>query len=359
MIGMPASRIWNRIFIGLALLVLAYAVLAPLTSLDAAQALSIPLLTDKLWFRLATITAMFVVMATAWNIIGGLTGYAAFGNVAFFGIGAYTVGMLVARAKWPFLLALPLSPVAATLFAFLIGVPLLRLRGHYFAVASLGVGVAVGELVQNLDFRGDAIFGGASGLFMPILPVPNRDLYFFYLMLGAAGLSIGVTWLVLRSRFGYGLIAIRENEEAAAVIGINTTAYKVAAFALAAALTGLAGGIFAQWNVFIDQENSFPIAYNVEMILMALLGGTGTVLGPAAGAVVLQLLIQFLSGSLPITLDLPFVPEDAMPVLAQVVLGVLLTLVVVFAPRGVIDFFGGRSRLSIAYLRRSLRETSI
>ncbi len=359
MIGMPASRIWNRIFIGLALLVLAYAVLAPLTSLDAAQALSIPLLTDKLWFRLATITAMFVVMATGWNIIGGLTGYAAFGNVAFFGIGAYTVGMLVARAKWPFLLALPLAPVAATLFAFLIGVPLLRLRGHYFAVASLGVGVAVGELVQNLDFRGEPIFGGASGLFMPILPVPNRDLYFFYLMLGAAGLSIGVTWLVLRSRFGYGLIAIRENEEAAAVIGINTTAYKVAAFALAAALTGLAGGIFAQWNVFIDQENSFPIAYNVEMILMALLGGTGTVLGPAAGAVVLQLLIQFLSGSLPITLDLPFVPEDAMPVLAQVVLGVLLTLVVVFAPRGVIDFFGGRSRLSIAYLRRSLRETSI
>jgi branched-chain amino acid transport system permease protein len=358
-IGMPSSRIWNRIFIGLALLVLAYAVLAPLTSLDAAQALNIPLLTDKLWFRLATITAMFVVMATAWNIIGGLTGYAAFGNVAFFGIGAYTVGMLVARAKWPFLLALPLSPVAATLFAFLIGVPLLRLRGHYFAVASLGVGVAVGELVQNLDFRGEPIFGGASGLFMPILPVPNRDLYFFYLMLGAAGLSIGVTWLVLRSRFGYGLIAIRENEEAAAVIGINTTAYKVAAFALAAALTGLAGGVFAQWNVFIDQENSFPIAYNVEMILMALLGGTGTVLGPAAGAVVLQLLIQFLSGSLPITLDLPFVPEDAMPVLAQMVLGVLLTLVVVFAPRGVIDFFGGRSRLSIAYLRRSLRETSI
>jgi branched-chain amino acid transport system permease protein len=358
-IGMPSSRIWNRIFIGLALLVLAYAVLAPLTSLDAAQALNIPLLTDKLWFRLATITAMFVVMATAWNIIGGLTGYAAFGNVAFFGIGAYTVGMLVARAKWPFLLALPLSPVAATLFAFLIGVPLLRLRGHYFAVASLGVGVAVGELVQNLDFRGEPIFGGASGLFMPILPAANRDLFFFYLMLGAAGLSIGVTWLVLRSRFGYGLIAIRENEEAAAVIGINTTAYKVAAFALAAALTGLAGGVFAQWNVFIDQENSFPIAYNVEMILMALLGGTGTVLGPAAGAVVLQLLIQFLSGSLPITLDLPFVPEDAMPVLAQMVLGVLLTLVVVFAPRGVIDFFGGRSRLSIAYLRRSLRETSI
>ena len=359
MIAVAGSRLWNRIFIGLALAVLAYAVLAPLTSLESAQALNLPLLTDKLWFRLATITAMFAVMATAWNIIGGLTGYAAFGNVAFFGIGAYTTGMLIAKARWPFLVALPLAPLAAAIFAVLIGMPLLRLRGHYFAVASLGVGVAVGELVQNLDYRGEPIFGGASGLFLPIVAVPDRDLYFFYLMLGAAAVSIAITWVVLRSRFGYGLIAIRENEEAAAVIGVNTTVHKVAAFALAAALTGLAGGIFAQWNVFIDQENSFPIAYNVEMILMALLGGTGTVFGPAAGAVLLQLLIQFLSGSLPITLNLPFVPEDAMPVLAQVVLGVLLAVVVIFAPRSVIDFFGGRSRLSIAYLRRSLRETSI
>lgn len=359
MIGMTASRRWNRIFIGVAVAVVAYAVLAPLSSLDAAQSAGLPLLTDKLWFRLATITAMFVVMASAWNIIGGLTGYAAFGNVAFFGIGAYTTGMLIAKAKWPFLLALPFAPVTAGAFAALVGLPLLRLRGHYFAVASLGVGVAVGELVQNLDFRGQPMFGGASGLFMPIFAVPNRDLFFFYLMLGAAGIAVAATWVVLRSRFGYALIAIRENEDAAAVIGVNTTFYKVAAFSLAAALTGLAGGIFAQWNVFIDQENSFQIEYNVEMILMALLGGTGTVFGPAAGAVLLQFLIQFLSGTLPITLSLPFVPSDAMPVVAQVILGLLLLIVVIFAPRGVIDFFGGRSRFSLSHLRHSLRETSI
>jgi len=359
MIGMSASRLWNRIFIGLALAVLAYAVLAPLTSLSAAQSLNVPLLTDRLWFRIATIIAMFVVMATAWNIIGGLTGYAAFGNVAFFGIGAYTTGMLIAKAKWPFLLALPLSPVAAAAFAALVGLPLLRLRGHYFAVASLGVGVAVGELVQNIDYQGQPMFGGASGLFLPIFSIGDRGLFFFYLMLGAAAISIAVTWFVLRSRFGYGLIAIRENEEAAAVIGVNTTAYKVAAYALSAALTGLAGGIFSQWNVFINQENAFPIEYNVQMILMALLGGTGTVFGPAAGAVVLQLLIQFLSGTLPVTLSLPFVPSDAMPVIAQIILGLMLMVVVIFAPRGVIDFFGGRSRLSLAYLRRSLRETSL
>ncbi len=354
-----SSRLSRRVLLALAIAVVAYAVLAPLTSLDAAQSLNVPLLADRLWFRIATITAMFITMATAWNVIGGLTGYAAFGNVAFFGIGAYTTGMLIVKARWPFLLALPLSPVAAALFASLVGLPLLRLRGHYFAVASLGVGVAVGELVQNIDYQGQPVFGGATGLFLPILSVPNRDVFFFYLMLGAAALAIAVTWWVKRSRFGYGLIAIRENEEAAEVIGVNTTAYKVAAFTLAAALTGLAGGIFSQWNVFINQENSFPIEYNVQMILMALIGGAGSLFGPAAGAVLLQLLIQFLGGTLPITLDLPFLPTGARPIFAQVILGLLLVIVVVFAPRGIIDFFGGRSRLSLAYFRRSLRETSI
>ncbi len=360
MIATAASkRRWQRIFLIVGAILAAYALLAPLTSLDAAQSANVPLLADKFWFQIATNIAMFIVMATAWNIIGGIAGYAAFGNVAFFGIGAYTTGMLIAKAKWPFLLALPFAPVVAAAFAALVGLPLLRLRGHYFAVASLGVGVAVGELVQNIDYAGQPAFGGASGLFLPIFRIDNRGLFFFYLMSAAAALSIAVTWWVLRNRFGYGLIAIRENEEAASVLGVNTTAYKVAAFALAAALTGLAGGIFSQWNVFVNQDNVFPIAYNVQMILMALLGGTGTVFGPAAGAILLYLLIQFLGGTLPISIDIPFVSTTARPVVAQIILGVLLVGVVIFVPRGIIDFFGGRARLSLGYLRRSLRETSL
>jgi branched-chain amino acid transport system permease protein len=359
MVKGDSNRRWRRIFLIVAAIAGAYALLAPLTSLDAAQSANVPLLADRLWFHLATIIAMFIVMATAWNIIGGITGYAAFGNVAFFGIGAYTTGMLVAKARWPFLLSLPIAPLVSAAFAALVGLPLLRLRGHYFAVASLGVGVAVGELVQNIDYRGQPVFGGASGLFLPIYAIDNRGLFFFYLMLAAAASSIAVTWWVLRSRFGYGLIAIRENEEAAAVLGVNTTAYKVAAFSLAAALTGLAGGIFSQWNVFINQDNAFPIEYNVQMILMALLGGTGTVFGPAAGAVLLQLLIQFLGGTLPISIEIPFVSTTARPIVAQIILGLLLVGVVIFVPRGIIDFFGGRARLSLGYLRRSLRETSL
>ena len=319
-------------------LALAFVVLAPLTSIDAAQQAGLPLLTDKLWFRIATTVAMFVVMASAWNIIGGLTGYASFGNVAFFGLGAYTSGVVVSNLRLPFGLALVLAPVVAAAFALLIGIPLLRLRGHYFAVATLGVGVAVGEVVNNID-----PLGAATGLFLPII---RSDLLFFYLMLGAAILAVLTTWVILRTRFGYGLLAIRENEEAAAVIGVNTTFYKVAAFCIAAALTGIAGAIFAQWNSFINQDNAFAISDNVQMILMAVIGGTGTVLGPVAGAISLELIIQTLAGG------------GSGSVFSQIGLGVLLAVCVIFIPRGVIDFFGGRSRLSLRYFRQTLRETS-
>ena len=319
-------------------LALAFVILAPLTSTDAAQQFGLPLLTDKLWFRIATTVAMFVVMASAWNIIGGLTGYASFGNVAFFGLGAYTAGAVVTNLKWPFALSLLLAPTVAATFALIVGIPLLRLRGHYFAVATLGVGVAVGEVVNNIE-----PLGAATGLFLPIV---RSDLLFFYLMLGAAVLAVLTTWVILRTRFGYGLLAIRENEEAAAVIGVNTTFYKVAAFCIAAALTGLAGGIFAQWNSFINQENVFAISDNVQMILMAVIGGAGTVLGPVAGAISLELIIQTLAGG------------GSGSVYSQIGLGVLLAVCVIFIPRGVIDFFGGRSRLSLRYFRQTLRETS-
>jgi len=328
----------RRSVVAIAAVALAFVILAPLTSIDAAQQAGLPLLTDKLWFRIATTVAMFVVLASGWNIIGGLTGYASFGNVAFFGLGAYTVGVLVQNLGWPFALALVAAPGVAAVFALIIGLPLLRLRGHYFAVATLGVGVAVGEVVNNVG-----ALGASTGLFLPIV---RSDLIFFYLMLGTAVLAVLTTWIILRTRFGYGLLAIRENEEAAAVIGVNTTFYKVAAFCVAAALTGLAGGIFAQWNSFINQENVFAITDNVQMILMAVIGGAGTVLGPVAGAIALELIIQTLAGG------------GSGAVYSQIGLGVLLAVCIIFIPRGVIDFFGGRSRLSLRYFRQTLRETS-
>jgi len=343
------GRLVRRVILVAFLVVVAALLVLPLTLTSQAldnnldpETLGIDWLVNRSIVHLETTIALFVTLAVAWNIIGGLTGYAAFGNVAFFGLGAYTVAFMTDqhRLHLPFAVALPVAPVVPVVFAALIGVPLLRLRGHYFAIATLGTGIAVGEVIKNLD-----VFGGATGLFPRIFH--SADWLFFYLMAGTAGLSVLVTWLILRSRFGYGLIAIRENEEAAAVLGVNTTAYKVAAFCIAAALTGLAGGVFAEWNSFINQESVFSIDYNVQMILMAIVGGAGTLFGPVAGAIVLEWLIQTLAGG------------GAAAIYAQMGLGVLLAVTVIFLPRGVVDFFGGQSKLSLAYLRRSLRETSV
>lgn len=330
------------VLVGATVVVLAVVLLAPLTTTDQADSLGLPALVDRSQIRILTTVAMFVVMASAWNLVGGLTGYSSFGNVAFFGLGAYACAVAVDahRLHLPLVAGVLLAPVVAAAFAALVGLPLLRLRGHYFAIATLGTAIAVGEVVKNVEF-----LGGATGLFPPILR--QADLLFLYLMIGAAALAIVVTRLVMRSRFGFGLVAIRENEEAARVIGVNATAHKVAAFALAAALTGLAGGIFALWNSFIDQELGFSLDFNIQMILMAVVGGAGTLFGPVVGAVALELLVQTLAG------------RSDVAVYAQIGLGLLLAITVIFVPRGIVDFFGGSSRPSLAYLRRSLRETGV
>jgi branched-chain amino acid transport system permease protein len=336
------GRALRRALLIVSLVALVLVLLAPLTTTDQADTLGLPQLLDRSQLRIMTTVAMFVVLASAWNLVGGLTGYSSFGNVAFFGLGAYTCAVAVDlhRLHLPLAAGLALAPVVPAIFAVLVGLPLLRLRGHYFAIATLGTAVAVGEVVKNIEF-----LGGATGLFPPILR--RADLLFLYLMVATALLAVGITWLVLRSRFGYGLIAIRENEEAAQVLGVNTTAHKVAAFALAAALTGLAGGIFALWNSFINQELGFSLDFNIQMILMAVVGGAGTLFGPVLGAVVLELLIQVLAG------------RSDVAIYAQIGLGLLLAVTVIFVPRGIVDFFGGSSRLSLAHLRRSLRETGV
>jgi branched-chain amino acid transport system permease protein len=336
------GRRLRRLLLAIAAIALLLVLVAPLTTTDQADSLGLPVLVDRSQLRIMTTIAMFVVLASAWNLVGGLTGYGSFGNVAFFGLGAYTCAVAVDlhRLHLPVAAGIALSPVVPALYAVLVGLPLLRLRGHYFAIATLGTAVAVGEVVKNIEY-----LGGATGLFPPILR--RADLLFLYLMVGAALLAVVVTRLVLRSRFGYGLIAIRENEDAAQVIGVNTTAHKVAAFALAGALTGLAGGVFALWNSFINQELGFSLDFNIQMILMAVVGGAGTLFGPVLGAVALELLIQSLAG------------RSDVAVYAQIGLGLLLAITVIFVPRGIVDFFGGSSRLSLAHIRRSLRETGV
>ena len=255
------------------------------------------------------------VLAQSWNIIGGFTGYPSFGNSVFYGLGSYGVAIAMVQWKLSFGVGLLLGVAFAVAFALLLGLPVLRLRGHYFAIATLALGQVMTAIVSNVEIAGRNI-----GLVLPIL---KNDVLFYELSLMVlVAVTLTVAWLT-RSRFGFGLIAIRENEEAAAVMGINTTLYKVVAFTLSGAFTALAGGIHAYWITFLDPESAFDISLNVKMIIMTVFGGSGTVFGPLFGAFLLSGISEVLA--------------TKMTSVASLFFGLVIVVAVVLMPRGLAD----------------------
>lgn len=255
---------------------------------------------------------LLATVAQGWNIIGGFTGYPSFGNSVFYGLGAYGVGIAMAQFQLPFWVGLLAGLALGVIFAGVLGIAVLRLKGHYFAICTLGLAFVMTAIVSNLPLAGSNI-----GLVLPLL---KSDVLFYELALALVVLAtLAVYWLA-RSRFGFGLIAIRENEEGAAVMGVNTTLYKVLAFTLSGVLSSLAGGIHAYWITFIDPESAFDIGLNVKMIIMAVFGGAGSVLGPVVGALVLsgvsEVLATRVTGS------------------ASMFFGLVIVVAVVFMPRG-------------------------
>ena len=276
---------------------------------------------------------MLAILAESWNIIGGFTGYASFGNVAFFGLGAYTTGILMTKVALPLPVALAGATVVPMLFAAAIGLPILRLKGHYFAIATLGVAETVREVVYNVELT-----GAGTGLVMPIARTPAL---FFYLMLAILVAVTLVNGWLARSRFGYGLVAIREDEDAAAAMGIDTARYKTIAFAISGAFAGITGGVFAYWITFIDPDAVFRVIITLQMIIMAVFGGAGTVVGPLLGALVLASVSEVLSTQL--------------VALAELFNGLIVILVVLFMPKGLVEVLKA-GRGSFRVMTRNLRE---
>jgi branched-chain amino acid transport system permease protein len=258
---------------------------------------------------------LLAVLAQGWNIIGGYTGYASFGNSVFYGLGTYGVGIAMVQWELPFAVGLVFGVVLSVVFAVLLGIPVLRLRGHYFAIATLALALVMAAIVSNVKLAGQNI-----GL---VLPPLNNDVLFYESALGLLVVATLTIFWLSRSRFGFGLIAIRENEEGAAVMGVNTTLYKVLAFALSGVFSALAGGIHAYWVTFIDPESAFDISLNVKMIIMAVFGGPGTVLGPIVGAFSLSAISEFLSSEVTNIAGLFF--------------GLVVVAAVVLMPRGLAD----------------------
>jgi branched-chain amino acid transport system permease protein len=224
---------------------------------------------------------MYAAMAYGWNLIGGYTGYVSFGNVTFFGIGAYSAAVLSAHGIDNLAAGVALGAIASAAFAVVIGIPVLRLKGHYFGIATLGIALAVADIVANLD-----ALGGTSGLAVHQVDDAHFTVYYYAMWLVALAAILG-TYVIARSKLGYAFVAIRENEDAAAVLGIWATRYKVTAWAIGAMMAGAAGAIFAPANGFIDPSITFATDANVFPIAMTILGGIGTVAGPFIGAVIL------------------------------------------------------------------------
>jgi branched-chain amino acid transport system permease protein len=233
---------------------------------------------------------LYAMLAQAWNVLAGYCGQISLGHAVFFGTGAYTSTLLIRQlglTPWAGMLA---GAALAVALSQGIGYPVFRLRGHYFAIATIAVGEIVQTLVINWDWA-----GGARGLFVPIrrpdsfvnFQFHESKQTYYYIALGLMLLALWLTRRMERSRTGYYFRAIREDQDAAASLGIPVARYKQRAMALSAGLTALGGTFWAQYILFIDPESVLPLSLSILICLVAVLGGVGTLWGPLIGAAIL------------------------------------------------------------------------
>jgi len=265
-------------------------------------------------------TFMYAAMAVAWNIIGGFAGYLSFGHAAFFGLGGYTTGLLLVHAGLSPFLTAPVGGVVAAVFAAMTGYPCMRLRGPYFAVVTMILGLIVRALVLNFPWT-----GAAGGLWMPLPPwepLAARRV-FYYAMLAVFVLTVLTARAVRIGKMGVGLEAIREDEDAAQSIGVPAVRLKISALMLSAGLTGLVGGIYAYDRSYIHPDFMFDLNLSVLAVLMALLGGRQSWFGPVLGAVVVRFVDEILT---------IWIGTEA----ARIIFGLGLALVIVLLPDGLL-----------------------
>ena len=280
--------------------------------------------------RLLFVTFVWVTVSVAWNLLGGFGGQVSFGFAVFYGLGAYAAALSLNRGISP-ILSFLLAGSVAVLASLLVGLPTFRLKGPYFAIATIGASEAVRVVMTNVS-----ITGGASG-YRIMETGTFHQLQHFYTALALAVIAVAISILVRSSKFGLALIAIREDEEAASDLGVNPFRAKLLAHALAAALTGAAGGVYARYAAFIHPQGVFAFSVGVAILLMPIIGGVGTVWGPVIGAVVYGLVHEELIASF--------------PQLHLLLYGSLLILIIFFEPGGVIGLLEKSFRV-FAHTRR-------
>ena len=262
---------------------------------------------------------LYVALGSAWNILGGFAGQLSLGHAAFFGIGAYTSAVIASKTSLSPWLAIVISPLVVLPIALIVGWICFRLRGPYFTLAT----IAVGEVVRLVTLNWTSLTGGAVGVVIhPSVFDGTSKLPYYYVILVIALSSIMLCSVLSRRKLGYYLMSIREDEETAESIGIDTTRYKLVALALSASLTAITGAFYANYFLFVDPTIVLPLALSVEIVLIAIIGGLGTVAGPILGAILLKLSSEL------------FRNEFAQANL--LIYGVLLIVVILFMPGGLI-----------------------
>jgi branched-chain amino acid transport system ATP-binding protein/branched-chain amino acid transport system permease protein len=299
---------------------------SPWTALIALAVLFValfPVLSDDLYYQNMFILSMvFAIGAVGLNIITGYAGYVSLGQGAFVGLGAYAVGIGVTKVGGSPWVWVPAAGVLAALLAAVLGVVAMRARGHAFVILT----IAFLFLLQLLATNWDELTNGTGGITLPI-PTWSVDYQywpFYYALMGLLALSLLLSWWIRRNKFGMGLIAIREDEDKAATVGVSTPTYKILAFACSALFVGMAGGVYGYYISFVDPLGMFNILLSVQIILSLLLGGRATLWGPVLGAFIIEWLNE--------TSNNEFSGGNA----RLLIFGGLLALIVLFLPHGII-----------------------
>ena len=299
----------------------------------AIVAAAVPYLFDPKGYgiRILCLALLFAALGQAWNIVAGLANKISLGHAAFFGIGAYTSTLLLVHYGLTPWLGIIAAAVLGGVAALLISLPTMRLRGHYFALATL----AFGEVMRVIGNSWGSLTGGPVGISVPFAPPSLLALQFretrsyYWLMLGALVLVTLIFIAVKRSRLGYRLRAIKENEDAAEVIGVDTTRTKITASVISGMLTAALGTLYAQFQFFFDPDTVFGIAgISIRMAMIAIVGGIGTAAGPILGAFFVIPLEELANQ----------VFSSRAAGLSQLVFGILLILVILVEPRGFMAF---------------------
>ena len=286
----------------------------------------LPVLKPDIYYLSALFSLfLYAALSCGWNIFGGYTGYMNFGHAAFFGIGTYTSALLLIKfGLSPFYTSI-LGGVISAILAGIIGYPCLRLRGPYFVLVTLCMGLAVRVVVINVEWT-----GSSTGLWLKSLPVKifaNRVI-FYETMLALMVLTILIAMWIEKSKYGFGLRSIFQDEDSAETQGVNATQLKIVAFIISAFLAGMAGGIYGYYRSYIHPDFIFDISISILVVLMALLGGRQSWVGPVIGAAILVIINEVLTAYVGIGAEF-----------SRIIYGMLLVVVIMYLPNGLIGLF--------------------